>query len=152
MSESARCPHCEGEIDGYRNPVPTVDVIIEVEGGIVLILRKNPPPGWALPGGFVDYGESLEEAAVREAREETGLEVELTGQFRAYSDPARNPRQHTITNVFLARAYGRPVGSDDAAQADIFTPELLPSPLAFDHGLILNDYFRYKAGLENTGR
>ena len=152
MAESFRCPHCQGETGLYRNPVPTVDIIIEVDGdGIVLIQRKNPPPGWALPGGFVDYGESLEEAAVREAREETGLDIELTGQFRAYSDPARDPRQHTITNVFLARASGRPMGGDDAARAEVFQPNRLPSPLAFDHQRILDDYFSYQAGRKTAG-
>ncbi|MDY6851655.1 MAG: NUDIX hydrolase, partial [Thermodesulfobacteriota bacterium] len=131
----------------YRNPVPTVDIIIEIKGrGIVLIDRKNPPPGWALPGGFVDYGESLEAAAVREAWEETGLTVTLIDQFRAYSDPNRDPRQHTITNVFLAQAEGEPQGRDDAARAGVFTAGSLPSPLAFDHARILKDYFQAKAG------
>jgi len=149
MSEPLICPHCRRVVLPYRNPIPTVDIIIEVEaGGIVLIRRKNPPPGWALPGGFVDYGESLEQAAVREAREETGLKVELIGQFRAYSDPKRDPRQHTITNVFLARAAGRPNGGDDAAQAEVFSLNRLPSPLAFDHTRILADYARFKAGKE----
>lgn len=153
MAAPIKCPHCQGETGLYQNPVPTVDLIIEIDGhGIVLIDRKNPPLGWALPGGFVDYGESLEDAAVREAREETGLEVELTGQFRAYSDPARDPRRHTITNVFLARAKGRPQASDDAARADVFDPEHLPSPLAFDHRRILEDYLSYKAGLKAIGR
>lgn len=145
MTEPLKCPHCQGVVRPYLNPVPTVDVIIEIEGrGIVLIERKNPPPGWALPGGFVDYGESLEEAAVREAREETGLTVELLGQFRAYSAPDRDPRQHTITNVFLARAEGKPEGRDDAAAAEVFSPDNLPRPLAFDHGRILKDYFEHK--------
>src|SRR4030042_1439534 len=92
------CPQCGHQIRRYRNPVPTVDIIIEIEDqGLVLIQRGKPPGGWALPGGFVDYGESLEDAARREAREETGLEVELLGQFHTYSDPQRDPRQHTIT-------------------------------------------------------
>ena len=109
---------------------------------MVLIKRKNPPFGWALPGGFVDLGESLEEAAAREAQEETGLQVENLDQFRAYSAPDRDPRQHTITNVFIATAHGTPQGGDDAARADIFTHESLPSDLAFDHGRILDDYFK----------
>jgi len=122
-----------------------VDIIIEVEyRGIVLIERKNPPHGWALPGGFVDYGESLERAACREALEETSLEVELIEQFYTYSDPRRDPRHHTIAAVFIARASGDPRGADDAERARLFTKENLPSPLVFDHARILRDYFRYK--------
>ncbi|NPA15589.1 MAG: NUDIX hydrolase [Deferribacteres bacterium] len=136
-----RCPECGYEIEVYKNPIPTVDVIIETPKGIVLIKRKNPPYGWALPGGFVDYGETLEEAAVREAKEETGLDVELIRQFHAYSDPNRDPRQHTITVVFIAKAEGTPVAGDDAKEVGVFTRENLPRPLAFDHGKILEDYF-----------
>jgi 8-oxo-dGTP diphosphatase len=128
-----------------RNPIPTVDVIIEMEGGrIVLIRRKNPPAGWALPGGFVDYGESVEAAARREALEETGLEVELVEQFHTYSAPDRDPRQHTMSVVFIARAAGEPRGADDAAEARGFDPEKLPEPMAFDHRQIVSDYLRYK--------
>ena len=135
--------------ENHRNPSPTVDIIIEVgEGGLVLIERKNVPHGWALPGGFVDYGESLEVAALREAREETSLEVQLTEQFYTYSDPGRDPRQHTISTVYIARADGVPRGADDAQAAKIFTEEELPSPIVFDHLKILSDYFAYKA----TGR
>lgn len=123
------------------NPVPTVDVIIEYDQGILLIKRKNPPEGWALPGGFVDYGESLESAAVREAKEETGLAIELLRQFHAYSDPERDPRQHTITVVFLARAKGLPVAGDDAKEVGIFRKDTLPELITFDHRKILNDYF-----------
>lgn len=126
-----------------RNPVPTVDIIIELPGGIVLIQRKYPPLGWALPGGFVDYGESLEDAAVREAREETGLEVSLVRQFHSYSDPKRDERLHTITTVFVASAEGTPVASDDAAGADVFKSlDDIPRPLCFDHSQILEDYFK----------
>jgi ADP-ribose pyrophosphatase YjhB (NUDIX family) len=129
----------------YRNPLPTVDIIIELNsGGIVLIERKNPPPGWALPGGFVDYGESLEEAARREAREETSLEVDLVRQFHTYSRPDRDPRRHTISTVFIARAAGRPRADDDAAALGVFSREDLPTPLAFDHAEILDDYFNQK--------
>jgi ADP-ribose pyrophosphatase YjhB (NUDIX family) len=136
------CPRCGLETENYRNPVPTVDIIIEMDGlGIVLIKRKNPPVGWALPGGFVDYGESLEEAAVREAGEETSLIVELTGQFHTYSNPARDPRQHTISTVFTARADGVPQAADDAAEIGIFMEEDLPELLMFDHAEILADYF-----------
>jgi ADP-ribose pyrophosphatase YjhB (NUDIX family) len=123
-----------------------VDLVIEVHGGIVLIRRGNPPYGWALPGGFVDYGESLEEAAVREAGEETGLEVSLTGQLGAYSDPDRDPRQHTITVVFTAKAQGEPRAGDDASGVGIFTRETLPRELAFDHARILRDYFEVRGG------
>ena len=118
-----------------------MDVIIECEGGIVLIRRKNPPLGWALPGGFVDYGETLESAALREAKEETGLEVALVRQFHTYSEPQRDPRHHTITTVYIANAKGRPVAGDDAAEAVLFSRATLPEPIVFDHKAILNDYF-----------
>lgn len=124
-----------------RNPVPTVDLIIEYNEGIILIERKNPPDGWALPGGFVDYGETLESAARREAKEETGLDVELVRQFHAYSDPGRDPRHHTITIVFVAHAKGRPKAGDDAKEIGIFTENILPDKIAFDHRAILKDYF-----------
>ena len=124
-------------------PLLTVDIIIEVSGGIVLIERKNPPPGWALPGGFVDVGESLAQAAVREAREETSLEVTLTEQFFAYSDPKRDPRGATTSVVFLGRATGTPRAEDDAKNIGVYALDALPE-LAFDHGQILDDYRRYK--------
>lgn len=139
------CPHCGVETENYRNPFPTVDVIIEIEGrGVVLILRKNEPRGWAIPGGFVDYGESLEAAAVREAREETGLTVTLRGQLHTYSRPDRDPRHHTITTVLTATAEGTPVAADDASEAGIFREDNLPVPLMFDHAEILADFFRMK--------
>ncbi len=125
----------------YQNPVPAVDLIIEIEGqGWVLIERRNPPPGWALPGGFVEVGESLEQAAVREAREETCLEVELLGQFHTYSDPARDPRMHCISTVFVARAEGTPKAEDDAKSVAVFPKDRLPEVMAFDHRKILEDY------------
>ncbi|MEW6215030.1 MAG: NUDIX hydrolase [Nitrospirota bacterium] len=124
-----------------RNPILTVDLIIECNGEIILIKRKNPPEGWALPGGFVDYGESLEAAAVREAKEETGLDVELVRQFHTYSDPERDPRHHTITTVFIARAKGKATAGDDAKAIGIFNKYTLPEQIAFDHRNILNDYF-----------
>ncbi|PIP71491.1 MAG: NUDIX hydrolase [Nitrospinae bacterium CG22_combo_CG10-13_8_21_14_all_47_10] len=130
----------------FKNPVPTVDIIIEQDNGIILIKRKNPPHGWALPGGFVDYGESLESAASREALEETGLTVELLGQFHTYSDPGRDSRQHTISTVFVAQATGEAQAGSDAEKARLFTKNTLPEPLAFDHALILKDYFDW---LEN---
>ena len=137
-----------GSVSTHRNPLPTVDTIIEVPGGIVLIKRRFPPLGWALPGGFVEYGETVETAAVREAQEETGLAVTLTDLLGVYSDPGRDPRSHTIATVFIGRAEGVPVGADDAAEAGIFTAATLPSPLAFDHAAILRDYFAYT----RTGR
>ena len=123
-----------------------MDIIIETgRQGIVLIRRKNTPRGWALPGGFVDYGEALEEAARREAQEETGLTVELIRQLHTYSDPVRAPRHHTITTVFIARPTGAPgvapVAADDAEEIGIFTQANLPQPLMFDHAKILADYF-----------
>lgn len=132
-----------------KKPFPTVDIVIEVERddggpGIVLIERKNPPYGWALPGGFVDYGESLEKAAVREAKEETSLDIELLKQLHTYSDPGRDPRFHTITTVYLAKAKGRPRAQDDAKNIGVFTMEDRPRPLAFDHEKILVDYLKDK--------
>jgi 8-oxo-dGTP diphosphatase len=127
-----------------RNPYLTVDIIIEYKGGIVLIQRKNPPHGWALPGGFVDYGESLEQAAIREAWEETNLKVDLIRQLHTYSSPDRDPRHHTVSAVFIARAVGDLVASDDAADAGIFIQRDLPVPLVFDHAQILKDYFKYR--------
>jgi ADP-ribose pyrophosphatase YjhB (NUDIX family) len=143
------CPYCRGEFEEYKVPQPTIDIIIKIEDkGIVLIKRKNPPYGWALPGGFVDYGETLEEAAIREAKEETSLDVSLKGQLHTYSDPLRDPRFHTISTVFIAEAVGKPVGKDDATEAQLFTSEALPQPLAFDHMKILNDYFRFEETLK----
>ena len=138
-----KCSACGANLPDFKNPVPTVDIIIEVEGGIVLIERKNPPLGWAIPGGFVDYGESFEQAAVREALEETGLEVTLTEQFHTYSDPSRDPRQHTASTVFIGRADGSPEGGDDALKAAVFSENNLPH-LVFDHAQILADYFSRK--------
>ncbi len=138
-----KCPHCGKQIEKYLNPSPTVDIIIEMEnGGIVLIKRKNPPFGWALPGGFVDYGESLEEAVKREAKEETGLDIENVLQFRSYSDPDRDPRFHTISAIFVARGKGKLEPRDDAQKAEVFKEGHLPMELAFDHEIILRDYFK----------
>jgi ADP-ribose pyrophosphatase YjhB (NUDIX family) len=135
----------------YRNPIPTADVIIEMEKedgrlGIILIERKYEPPGWAIPGGFVEYGESLEKAAVREAKEETSLDIRLITQFHTYSSPERDPRKHTITTVFVAEAEGVPKAMDDAKNIGLFCRDEIPSPLAFDHERILEDYFRWKKG------
>ena len=147
--EVFQSPKYDAVAKKHHNPFPTVDIIIEQEKGIVLILRRNEPRQWAIPGGFCDYGESLEAAAVREAREETGLEVELLEQFHTYSDPQRDPRQHNITTVYIARAIGGALqAQDDAQEIGVFTEDELPPQLAFDHDEILKDYFIYK----NTGR
>lgn len=131
-----------------RNPYPTVDVVVECaleEGvGIVLIERCNEPRGWALPGGFVDYGERVAEAARREVLEETGLHVELEALLGVYSDPGRDPRQHNVSAVFVGRAEGRPKGGDDAARAEVFTLDNLPT-LVFDHAQVLEDYAAFRA-------
>jgi len=153
MKDRLVCPNCGKIVEKYRNPFPTVDIIIEMDTphlageasgsdpSIVLIQRKNPPFGWAIPGGFVDYGESLESAARREALEETSLDVELLYQLGAYSDPSRDPRHHTISVVFVGRATGAPRAADDAKGIGIFGRDSLPDPLAFDHRHILSDYF-----------
>ena len=127
-----------------RNPVPTVDIIIEIAGKIVLIKRRNPPFGWAIPGGFIDYGESAEDAARREAKEETGLDIVNLRQFHTYSNPDRDPRHHTISVVFVAQAKGKPKACDDATDVGLFDQDTLPSELAFDHCQILDDYYSNK--------
>jgi len=131
-----------------ETPLLTVDIIIRYGGGIVLIERKNHPPGWALPGGFVDVGESVEEAAVREAKEETSLDVTLAGQFHVYSRPDRDPRFHTASVVFLGTGAGALKGRDDARQAGVYREGSLPGLIAFDHARIISDYFEY----ERTGK
>ena len=144
MPHEEPCPHCGQPASHRRNPYPTVDIIIQRSGEILLIERRNPPYGWALPGGFVDYGESLEDAAVREAREETGLEISGLQQFRAYSDPGRDPRQHNISIVFTADAAGCPAAGDDAKNVRFFRIDRLPAPLCFDHAQIIEDYLAAK--------
>jgi 8-oxo-dGTP diphosphatase len=134
------CPKCGAKVKAYRNPVPTVDIIIEINDGIVLIERSNEPLGWALPGGFVDYGEPLEEAAIREAREETSLDIVNLRLVGCYSDPERDPRQHTISTVYAAEGNGIPRAADDAANLSIFLLDSIPERLCFDHGKILADY------------
>jgi 8-oxo-dGTP diphosphatase len=123
-------------------PLVTVDAIIEVPGkGIVLVERSSPPFGLALPGGFVDYGESLEEAVRREAAEETGLELSELRQFHTYSDPDRDLRFHTVSTVFTAKAAGSPRAGDDAAAVRVVTPAEVPGlAFAFDHGTVLADW------------
>jgi 8-oxo-dGTP diphosphatase len=131
-----------------KTPALTTDIIIELKDRadipIVLIRRKNPPHGWALPGGFVDIGESLEQAAVREAGEETTLLVRLKLLLGCYSDPTRDPRGRTASVVYVAEAEGEPRAQDDAAGVAIFSPEALPSPLVFDHARILRDYLAWR--------
>ncbi len=127
-----------------RSPRLTVDILIQMEGPperIVLVKRKFPPYGWAIPGGFVDWGETVEAAAVREAREETSLNVHLVRQFQVYSDPSRDPRGHTVSVVFIAEAGGAPRAGDDAGEARVFHKDDLPTPIVFDHAKILSDYF-----------
>ena len=141
-----------------RNPYLTVDVIIEFKSemgdeGIVMIERKNPPHGWALPGGFVDYGETFERAVIRETKEETSLDVKLIRQFHAYSDPKRDERQHNVTVVFIARPLGGTLQArDDARRAGVFSKNSLPSEIAFDHEEIPSDYFSKKYWYESPGR
>jgi 8-oxo-dGTP diphosphatase len=147
--DGLRCPQCQTVVKQFRNPIPTVDIIIEQGKGIVLILRRNEPRQWAIPGGYCDYGESLEQAAVREAKEETGLTVELIEQFHTYSEPRRDPRQHNISTVYIVRPIGGILqAQDDAQDIGVFTEADLPPELAFDHDQILKDYFLYK----KTGR
>jgi 8-oxo-dGTP diphosphatase len=134
------CPSCGSAVKQYRNPFPTVDIIIEIDGGIILIERRNEPYGWALPGGFVDYGESLETAAMREAHEETSLEISNLRLLGCYSDPGRDSRMHTISTVYIATAQGIPHAADDALNLAIFRLDSLPKQLCFDHSRILADY------------
>lgn len=130
-------------------PLLTVDVVIELVDRpgrpIVLVERRNPPAGYALPGGFVDVGETVEAAARREALEETGLEVELTGLLGVYSDPSRDPRGHTVSVVYRGEARGEPAAGDDAARVAVVDPAQ-PPPLAFDHPRIVADYLRVRQG------
>ena len=131
----------------YKNPTPTVDVLIELEGRpgeLVFIERSHDPIGLALPGGFVDQGEWVADAAVREVKEETGLDVEIVELFHVYSDPSRDRRMHTMSTVFIGRARGTPIGGDDAARAVVCKPDAIPQPLVFDHALIVADYVAYK--------
>lgn len=138
-----------------RTPEVSVDLVIEMVDRpgrpVVLVRRGHPPPGHALPGGFVDIGETVEHAAQREAREETGLDVSLGQLLGVYSDPARDPRGHTVTIVYVATATGEPVAGDDAAGVLVTDPEAAP-PLAFDHGRILGDYLarRRAAGRDDS--
>lgn len=125
-----------------KTPMLCADLIIDMGAGLVLLVkRKNDPQGWALPGGFVDIGESVEEAALREAKEEIGLYVELVRQFHIYSEPNRDSRGHTASVVFIAKGKGEPKAGSDAAEVGFFHQMNLPQDIAFDHRQILNDYF-----------
>jgi len=151
VKQSLACPASGAAVERFGNPFPTVDVVIELyEQGdpppIVLIERRNPPRGWALPGGFVDYGETMEAAARREALEETGLKVELLALLGVYSDPRRDKRQHNLSAVFVARAQGTPQAGDDAAGLGVFSAGDPPRPLCFDHELILSHYLAWRRG------
>ena len=148
--ESLICPVCGHQIQRYKNPIPSVDIIIELNNDIVLIERKNPPPGWAIPGGFIDYGESAEQTAVREAKEETCLDVAIVHLLGVYSQPNRDPRFHTISIVFVAQGKGIPQAADDAQRIGLFRKETLPATLAFDHARILSDYYGWKASKEGS--
>jgi 8-oxo-dGTP diphosphatase len=121
-------------------PPVAADAIIEIGDRIVLIERKNIPYGWAIPGGFVDFGETVEQAAIREAREETSLDIELRALLGVYSQPDRDPRGHTISVVYIGSASGTPVAQDDAKGVGLFLPDQPPARLAFDHAAILADY------------
>ena len=129
-------------------PLLAADILIELidlpEHPFVLIERANPPYGWAVPGGFVDVGETVETAAVREAKEEVCLDVKLIALLGLYSNPERDPRNHTVTAVYVAQAHGMPVAADDAKHCAVFTFINLPDLLAFDHAMVLEDYRRYK--------
>lgn len=147
IKQTVLCPSCGAPVGIYKNPIPTVDIIIEVFDnknieGIVLIERENPPFGWAIPGGFIDYGESAETAAVREAKEETNLDVHLKYFLGVYSRPDRDPRHHTISTVFVAKAFGKPKAGDDAKNLEVFQVNKIPDKLAFDHSKILQDYLK----------
>ena len=141
MKKEIKCPSCGSVVETYKNPIPTVDTIIHYRHKIVLIKRGEPPFGLALPGGFVEYGESLEDAACREALEETNLRVENLIQFKAYSDPSRDKRQHNITVVFYGDGKGNPSAGSDARAIVLFSPEdALEHEFAFDHKDILFEY------------
>lgn len=143
MNHPRYCPSCGTLVVKYSNPLPTADVVIHDEKrGIILIRRKNPPLGMALPGGFIEEGESAEHAAVREMKEETGLDVRLEGILGVYSWPLRDMRCHTLTTVFVGRCTDSDAlhAGDDASEAAFYDPDHLPGPLCFDHARILGHF------------
>lgn len=149
MKKEITCPHCGKSFEVYANPKPTVDVIIyDPVKGVVIIRRKNIPHGYALPGGFIDEGESAENAARREMKEETNLDVKLIGLLGVYSHPDRDPRQHTLSVVFVGKAAdpGQLKAGDDAGAAAFYPLDDLPSPITFDHSKILNNFKEYLKG------
>ena len=154
LKKNLTCPLCKGQFSVYANPLPTADILVyEPSLGVVIIERKNPPLGFALPGGFVDEGEWIEHAALREAMEETSLEVVLTGILGVYSRPDRDPRCHTLTTVFTARAIAPSAlrASDDAKSAFWADPAQPPAPMCFDHGRMLQDFADHLAGKRPIG-
>lgn len=152
MKKTVVCPHCGHPYSTWRNPSPTVDVVIhDPDRGVVIIKRANEPHGYALPGGFIDEGEQAEAAGLREMKEETGLDVELEGLLGVYSRPDRDPRQHTLSTVFVGKARNPEAlqAGDDAAQAAWYQLDELPSPIVFDHAQILSDFAEVLAGKRN---
>lgn len=148
-----RCPNCDSPLTSLPYPPSTVDAIVESTlGHLILVRRRFEPLGWALPGGFVDTGESLEEACRREIDEETGLVAERLRQLHTYSDPARDPRHHTITTVFVCLGIGTPQAGDDAAEVKSFSYNDLPDPLCFDHAEIIQDYLSGRWGISPSDR
>ncbi len=148
MKKEIICPHCGKGFEVYANPTPTTDVIIyDPKKGIVIISRKNFPYGYALPGGFIDAGETAEHAAVREMKEETGLDVKLLGLLGVYSHPDRDPRQHTMSVVFVGAALDpdKLEAGDDAGAAAFYPLDALPEGFAFDHEKIINNFKEYLA-------
>ena len=149
MKKAVLCPHCQKPYTRYFNPIPTTDVVIyDPEKGVVIIKRANSPHGYALPGGFIEEGEQAEDAAVREMKEETGLDVSLLGLLGVYSTPHRDPRQHTLSVVFVGKTENSDAlkAGDDAAGAAFYKLDALPEPLVFDHAKILNDFKSWLAG------